>query len=221
MDTTATDKSKANIARRIINVMQSEGIEGVLHRVASRVNHVISLRRLYLYYYTLYPEMPIPPVKTAVQFQVIAPSDLATLYETASLYGAPTSYEVMQQRMNLGEFCYIGKVDGKVAAYVWFRISGLVQESGMTLYTLKPEDVYIHDAYTIQEQRGKNIYPAMKAIAGRDMAVKYNKKRMISIIERDNRSSLKSTAKLGETYFGWIGWLKIFKKRYPFRLKRF
>jgi hypothetical protein len=220
MDRTVSNKSKSSITERLNRIAQSEGLVGLARRVISRGKNAFGIRRFYLYYYALRPDLPILPVKADVQFEVIDRLNEEAIAEVAGMVGATSTYQVMKDRLDRDELCYIATAGSKVVSYFWIRLAGQVNENRLTVYTLAPTDVYIHDAYTLPEYRGKNIYPAMKTIAGREAAAKYGKQRMISIIERNNQSSLKSTWKIGETYIGYIGWMKIFGKRFPFKINR-
>jgi hypothetical protein len=90
-----------------------------------------------------------------------------------------------------------------------------VREYYNDLLHLRPGEIYIHDAYTIPQMRGQNIYPLLKAFGSRELGQRYGAKSVLSYVKMRNHASLNASRKLGGKKVGWFGYFRIFGKNVP------
>jgi hypothetical protein len=200
-----------------MRVMQAEGFGGLFRRVGEVWRRNFGYTSHYLLMMPISQDTPLLSIQDDVTVQQVTPDDITAVRELVEIYGVPASEEGILKRLRQpGELCFAGRVDGKIVTYGWFLHSGEVKEFGDTLLRLEPDEVYCHDVYTVPEQRGKKIYPAMKALISRRLAQRYGKTKIIGYVVLGNTASLYASKKLGELHIGWLNYVKVFKKKHWF-----
>ncbi|HYX49657.1 MAG TPA: GNAT family N-acetyltransferase, partial [Ktedonobacteraceae bacterium] len=98
---------------------------------------------------------PVPRVEA--RFQRIGSESAPSLAEAM---GLGNSEEVLK-RFDAGKHCYIGNVDGVLAAYGWVTFDEeLIGELGLYIRLL-PGEAYIWNCVTLQDYRGLRLYPSL------------------------------------------------------------
>lgn len=204
---------------RILRVARTEGAQGLARRVVARAKEGVRLLYCYLLVYRLAGGAAAPQARVDLEIEEVTPAKQNVLHELAQIYQVPEAENGILDQLADDESCFVGRVNGRIAGYVWIRRAGVVREFKETLFSLDTDEVYYHDAYVLPEMRGNNIYTAMKAFTGQVMARVYGKQRAISFVRHDNKSSLSASRKLGAQCIGRIGYIKVFGKRFRYLIR--
>jgi GNAT superfamily N-acetyltransferase len=69
--------------------------------------------------------------------------------------------DVVHRRFERGEICFAAVHEGKIVSYCWMAQGKIgIEEIDLAVST-QPDEVYLYDAYTLDEWRGKGLYPAV------------------------------------------------------------
>ena len=139
---------------RAIEVLHEQGMRGLLWRGLART----AFRRLLVAARPLGADLPTPGGPTAA-----APARLAfSLLEEdeidayASLRPDAPVAEA-RRRLAAGQRCLVGWLDGRIVHARWFATDVLESPWLGLAFKLRPGIVYVHDAYTAGDARGKGI----------------------------------------------------------------
>jgi hypothetical protein len=93
-----------------------------------------------------------------------------------------------------GDKCFVAEIEGEVAATVWIRFQDYAYISEAdTHITFEDKPLYIYDAWTLPEFRGKNLLPFLYS----KMLALYPDRRKIVYFHESNVGSLRAALKLG------------------------
>jgi RimJ/RimL family protein N-acetyltransferase len=100
---------------------------------------------------------PAVAARVPVAFQRAGSEDTAELAQAMGLNDAAE----IQRRFAAGKWCYIGRVDGRLATYGWVTFDEEeIGELGLSI-RLQPGEAYIWDCGTPPTYRGQRLYPAL------------------------------------------------------------
>lgn len=207
--------------QRVVRVVRQEGLSGIIARLRERWHKYFRFFSCWLVAYDIDMDRPLPEPKKPVVIRELLPEDSAGVDALVRMYKVPADAPGIIGRMRDSEHCYVAYLDERPVAYTWFSRKEWVREYYNDLIHLKPGEIYIHDAYTVPDLRGNNIYPLLKGHAFRDLARRYGVKSVISYVKVRNHASLNASRKLGGKKVGWFGYLRFFGKHVPlvFRFK--
>ncbi len=81
--------------------------------------------------------------------------------QAAEQVGNALKADVVHRRFERGEICFAAVYEGKIVSYCWMAQGKIgIEEIDLAVATL-PDEVYLYDAYTLDEWRGKGLYPAV------------------------------------------------------------
>jgi RimJ/RimL family protein N-acetyltransferase len=101
--------------------------------------------------------LPEVAARVPVTFQRARSEDTA---ELAQAMGLDDPDEILR-RFAAGKWCYIGRVDGRLATYGWVTFDEEeIGELGLSI-RLQPGEAYIWDCGTPPAYRGQRLYPAL------------------------------------------------------------
>jgi hypothetical protein len=214
-----TEHASSSVWARAMRVAREEGIKGVILRIVDRGKSEFKFQLYYLLAYPLNANGIPLKTRTPTQVEIISPEDETTIRELVSIYGVSTTEKDILNRLRKKDDCYISRVDGRIAGYIWINYRDkVVTDRGKTIYTIHPDEVYLYDAYVVPEQRGKEIYPLLTEVAGQKIAQQFGKKRIVLDVLYHNTASLNASRKLGQQHIGWLFAGKAFGKRFTFVL---
>lgn len=219
MDTTKMSANRPSLLRRVFLYIRRHGITHLPARIWKSIKTRPSFNAGVLLSYPISSDMILPPKPESIQVEKLSADDLEALrmmasYEQQDKNDVPTTYQL---RIPGGEICYIVRVDGKLATYVWVAVRERISTSLGGQFLLKPDELYLYEALTLPEYRGRGYYPFLKAYACREMAAEYNRRAALSLVRWNNKSSLRASEKLGNVKrLGTIGVVRIFGYRFNF-----
>lgn len=213
--------STLSLFARIARVAAREGLRGLAKRITEQWRKQFRFVYGYMLLYPLSPDLPVPEARADIHLRRVSVDDLNAFRTVAGMYaateyGSAATPEVIARRVGAGEILYVGEVDGEIIATLWIQLEGEVSEFQRKILDLKSEEVYCRDVFVDAAMRGKRIYPAMKALSGREIARQYGKTKLIDWVRWKNTSSLNASRTLGELRIGRIGYVMILRRKLRF-----
>lgn len=102
-------------------------------------------------------------------------------------------------RLKEGKRCFAAKHRGKIAAFTWCDMNKCHYKG--CRFELEEDEAYLFDAYTIDSYRGKGLAPYVRYHLYGELA-KLGRKRLYSVSERFNISSIRFKKKLNAQLVG-------------------
>ena len=131
-----------------------------------------------------------PPVNGEFHACRISIDDLASLEKLGSGF----STDVLRERLAKGHICIALKHAGRVVAYTWADTTEINDASCRT--KLGPDEVYLYDAFTSPEYRGRGLAPLMR-VRSYEALRALGRNTFLSISDYFNTPALKFKRKLG------------------------
>jgi len=100
-------------------------------------------------------QMKLPSRETVEQL-----SDDEELQYVQAAFARDQARRSFQQAMRAGEYCFVARVDGRIAHSNWIRFHDCHPVDGRSV-DLKPGEVYTTDAFTGRPWRGKKLHDAV------------------------------------------------------------
>ena len=132
-------------------------------------------------------------------WQFFSKSQLQALAENPAHDITP---EFLREALEKGDECY-GALDGQVlASYGWYSDKPTATSDDLTVY-YSPEYIYMYKGFTHPDYRGKRLHAIGMNRALHEYLERHYKG-LVSYVESNNFSSLKSTRRLGYEDFGRV-----------------
>ncbi len=102
-------------------------------------------------------QLPVCEARLDVEYRVLDTAAWATQPHTGHL----TDRHLFQSRLNRGEEFWTAQRDNRSVVYCWATQEPV--EIGEIRCTVKSrsDEIYLYDAFTFEEHRGRNLYPAL------------------------------------------------------------
>jgi len=129
------------------------------------------------------------------------------------------STENLLAKLEEGKVCFGVKHQGKLAAFTW----GDFQECTFDgcPFSLKEDEAYLFDAYTLMEYRGRGLAPFARYQFYKELQ-KFGKTSLYSVTDCFNKSANRFKEKLGARNLEVGLYVKLFKRwKFRFMLKRY
>lgn len=104
--------------------------------------------------------------------------------------------DLIKKRLELGERCFIAKHHDQICCYQWVAPGEREIEHEAEILHIQKYQFYFHDAFTLEQFRGKNLIPYLKE----QVCIQLKNegfKEAVSIVYNDNYSSRRSIEKVG------------------------
>jgi GNAT superfamily N-acetyltransferase len=161
-------------------------------------------RRLLLVARPLGEPDPTIDASVSLAFGRLARSDSA---EYLAFHPGEAIAEI-ERRFDRGDLCFLARSEGRIVGAVWTtRASPAVRYLHTTL-AIAPDDVYLYDAYTAPDLRGRRIAPTLY----RDVLTHHRAagvRRAIAAILPENRATMRSLAEAGFRVIGRVGYVQL------------
>lgn len=141
-------------------------------------------------------QLPVCEARLDVEYQVLDTAAWATQPHTGHI----TDRNLFQARLDRGEEFWTAQRDNRIVSYCWATNEPV--EIGEIRCTVKPraDEIYLYDAFTFDEHRGRNLYPALLYRIlqnSRDAGVR----RALIFVMSDNIASIRGVTKAGFAEF--------------------
>lgn len=117
-------------------------------------------------------------------------------YDLVAALKQPEDLDYITKRLALGEQCYIAKHKNQICGFQWIAPGKREITHEADVVHVPRNGVYFHDAFTVEQFRGKNILPYLTTQIFRQLENK-DYHTALAIIYNDNYPSRKSFEKVG------------------------
>lgn len=129
------------------------------------------------------------------------------------------STEHLLRKLADGKVCFGVKHDGKLAAFTWANFQECTFHG--CPFSLKEDEAYLFDAYTLMEYRGRGLAPFVRYQFYKELT-KLGKTRLYSVTDCFNKSANRFKQKLGARNLEMGVYAELFKRwKFPCTLKRY
>ena len=101
-----------------------------------------------------------------------------------------------EQRLALGDFCWVAYIGGRLAHQTWTSTTRAFIPQVRYERRLAPDEVYFYDCVTVPDMRGRGLYPAAVVMSAR-RHLSLGRTRAVLGILRDNDPSIRGAKKAG------------------------
>jgi GNAT superfamily N-acetyltransferase len=140
---------------------------------------------------------------TEVDFQIIQ-ADSAEISDLLKF----TDHELIRWRFSQGELCWVARAEGDIVSYVWAAFERQRVEELCNAIELQEGEVYLYDAFTLPEWRGKALYPAILSRQLEYFKQQGYKRALIFTVE-ENMASRRGITRAGFHHFQTIELTKV------------
>ncbi len=141
-------------------------------------------------------QLPVCEARLDVECRVLDTAAWAAQPHTAHI----TDRHLFQSRLNRGEEFWTAQCNNRIVSYCWATQEPV--EIGEVRCTVRPrsDEIYLYDAFTFEEHRGRNLYPALLHCIlkhSRDAGLR----RALIFVMSDNVPSIRGVTKAGFAEF--------------------
>ncbi|MEO8575723.1 MAG: class I SAM-dependent methyltransferase [Gemmatimonadales bacterium] len=169
----------------------------------------LGYRRLAIRECRLDRPFPETPAKLALSVETL---DAAQVDEYVA-FRAGTNVHAVRKRLAAGNECFVARVDHKIVSARWAATGNAPCDYLFRTVSLADDEVYLFDAFTSPEWRGKGIFPALTSSMHRHYRDE-GKHRSICFTGPENLPAM--IADTGYRRIGLIGYVGIGSKRRQF-----
>lgn len=191
-------------------IVRGEGLRGLLVRFNERRRKYFRFFTCYIFVYDIDLSVPLPRARAPVEVRRLDPADRPAVEALARMYQEPATPEGVLRRLSDQEHCYVAYFEDRPVSYIWYAFRPWVREYYNDTLKLAPDEIYVHDAYTVAELRGKNIYPLLKVYGAQDLARERGAKRVLMYVRIQNKASLSASRRMGDKRAGRYVYLRLF-----------
>ena len=165
------------------------------------IQKLIPFELLIFFEKSLVEPLPVHEPKINISFKNGEFEDIKNLNSKEYRLSGLESYEI-----NNSCDCYIGTLD-KVVFYVWISYNNIYDDKIFNM-ELNSKQAYLYRAFTHQDYRGLQIYPAGLSYACKELQQRHIEKCYIAA-SIENRSSIKGIYKAGFSKVGYVTYFKV------------
>lgn len=149
------------------------------------------------------------PKTPGLSVRAVGPEDAQILLQVNS----DANLRVFEKRVNNGNVCRVGLLDGMPVCYGWVLANGTGGEMSLRRYTdmhvdvsIGPQRLYLWDLWTAERWRGRAIMPSFVRMV-RDQ---YPGRALVSVVSSSNWASLRAFEKMGFGVRGRVVHMRLF-----------
>lgn len=183
----------------------------VRHSIMKEERNRLTFGNLVLFSFNL--KNKIPDVKECIPTDIEFISDLSFLKTEDLIKKSYINSDIFKYRFNCGDICCVAKFEGKIISYCWISLNGGYIEEIDRNINLKNNEIYLYDAFTESEFRGKSIFPCiLTAILRYGKGKGYHKSLVFAL--SSNHPSQRAIKKAGFARFQSVYFLSIYNKTF-------
>lgn len=208
---------------RAIAILQTEGLGGLLRRVAERLRRRPLCRSYQVLVLPLDRPIRTLSPKVAVTIERVSTADQDAIEAMVKIDEWGGTFSGLLNRLIEGDDCYVAKYEGQIASVEWCRCQeeNFFDEYLERRFQLGAHEVYFYNGLTPPPFRGKGIHPHLQAECARDIATRYpHKTHILTFVEANNKASLRSLHKAGFRRVGRVGFVELLGIRLHYILGR-
>ncbi|MDH3604590.1 MAG: GNAT family N-acetyltransferase [Candidatus Tectomicrobia bacterium] len=141
-------------------------------------------------------QLPVCEARLDVEYRVLDAAAWTAQPHTAHM----TDRHLFQGRLDRGEAFWTAQQADRIVSYCWVTRDAVEIGEIRCLVRPRPDEVYLYDAFTFEEHRGRNLYPAlMYRIL--EHSREAGRRRALIFVMSDNIASIRGVQKAGFVEF--------------------
>lgn len=149
-------------------------------------------------------ELPACAAQLDVAYRVLDTPAWAQQSHTGHI----TDRYLFQKRLERGEQCWTAQQDGRIVSYCWATRDAVEIGEIRGLVRPRSDEIYLYDALTFAEYRGRNLYPALL-----QRILEHSRedglRRALIFVLSDNVASIRGVEKAGFKAFQRVTYLTL------------
>lgn len=183
------------LIRRISQVVRKEGVVSLWYKVLGESIY----RRLVILEHALPPEVQKMKLPGQVEMRLLEPADIA-----AYLDARPEAIEEdIRGRLAEGQLCFAAWQGDRVVGAVWGATGRAYIEYVDCEIELEPDQVYVYNAFTRLDSRGKHIARERGLFVAQYLQ-KAGYQRLFGAVMPENKAALRAPNDVGARHVGWL-----------------
>ena len=141
-------------------------------------------------------QLPVCEARLDIEYRVLD----AALWATQQKTGHIMDRHLFPGRLNRGEAFWTAQVDDRIVSYCWATSEPVEIGEIRCIVQPRADEVYLYDAFTFEEHRGRNLYPAIlhrSLVQSREAGLR----RSLIFVMSDNIASIRGVEKAGFVEF--------------------
>jgi ribosomal protein S18 acetylase RimI-like enzyme len=141
-------------------------------------------------------QLPVCEARLDVEYRVLDVAGWAAQSHTAHV----TDRHLFQGRLGRGETFWTAQQADRIVSYCWVTRDAVEIGEIRCLIRPRPDEVYLYDALTFEEHRGRNLYPAL-LYRILEHSREAGLRRALIFVMSDNIASIRGVQKAGFVEF--------------------
>jgi GNAT superfamily N-acetyltransferase len=216
MNSTQKASTSGQFSQRALRTLSSQGLAGMAQRIVSRLKHKPHLKDGYVLVVCLKDMVQAPPPTIDLELKELSGAHEDDIQALAKLGIYRQSKADILQYLADGWRCYLAKYKGQVVGYYWTSSGEFYDYALNRRFQLADDEEFQLGAYVLPEFRGQGILPYLIAETAHARAQRHPGLRAVVFIDVNNKSSLRSTHKIGYTIVGRVGFVELFCIRFHY-----
>jgi hypothetical protein len=216
------------LAKRMFNVLKTEGIKGFSRRIRSKCYgyHVLLFSQQFA---SVSDALEFPArldpaivlmlerckrVLSGLTFKQVNESDSGEIDELTAIDPWGQSRKGIIENLQQGWCCYAAKFESRIVAYSWIKAGpGFYEPFFRRWFTWADDEVYTWRGFCIPDWRGRGVLPMLAKWIVNHLALTEGVKKYIGWVRVDNVGQINTLMHMGWSVVGRLGFVQIFGVR--------
>ncbi len=141
-------------------------------------------------------ELPVCEARIDVEVEVLD----SAAWAAQPHIGHMTDRHLFQGRLDRGEAFWVATQSERIVSYCWVTRNAVEIGEVRCVVRPRPDEIYLYDAFTFEEHRGRNLYPAL-LYRILDQGREAGMRRALIFVMSDNIASIRGVEKAGFVEF--------------------
>jgi hypothetical protein len=224
-----------HLLRRMLRVLTSEGVPGVVQRLNERRRRQISY--IHLTAFASSPgscpansqsgqRQPLSDVqlmsaerqtRASIEFKQLSLNDEEEIDELTEADPWKISKSASFEKLREGWLCFVAKKEGRAVACAWPMTGGSFRDEFLRRdFALGPAEAYYWRCFCASECRGAGIFPQLLAHVVAHLRCQYGKSQHLALVRSSNAAMRHSLGKIGWKPVGRAGFVEILGVRFSY-----
>ena len=205
---------------RIISVLRTEGLRGLLRRIEGYHAFVLSFQCGPISDPAAFPMGLDPAYIRAVErgqrylnsleFKQLTAADIAEIDELTELDPWKVQKVVTLEKLQEGWHCYVAKYKGRVVANSWTKAGpAFVEPCTVRPITLADDEAYGWRSFCARDFRGRGVIPWLNNSIRNNLHLTEGVKSIVGWVRTSNKAMLHTQVQMGALVVGRIGYIQV------------
>jgi hypothetical protein len=180
---------------RVWEIVRNEGLKSLWFKVLGEICY----RRLVLLEYDLSPQVHKVHLDSPVEIALLSMDEVDEYFA-----GRPQADPAdIRRRFAHGEHCFVARFKGEMVGACWAATGRAFIEYLDCEISLAPDQVYVYNAFTVAQFRGRRIAPQRGLYLAQYME-KAGYRRLVGAVMPENKAAFRAPTKVGARHVGWL-----------------